>query len=42
MPFSPGQREILKSILEFADEKREAAIEAAREQGFDIAFEEED
>ena len=38
----PGQREILESILEFLDEKRQAAIEAAREQGIDLVFNEDD
>lgn len=38
----PGQREILESILEFLNEKRNAAIETAREQGIDLVFDEDD
>ncbi|KAF8438609.1 hypothetical protein L210DRAFT_3504968 [Boletus edulis BED1] len=37
-----GQREILESILEFLNEKRGAAIDAAREQGIDLVFDEDD
>lgn len=38
----PGQRDILESILEFANEKHKAAIETAREQGIDLVFDDDD
>ncbi|KAF9219357.1 SET domain-containing protein [Gyrodon lividus] len=37
-----GQRDILESMLEFLDGKQEAAIEAAREEGIDVVFDEND
>ncbi|KAG9311045.1 hypothetical protein JVU11DRAFT_8943 [Chiua virens] len=37
-----GQRDILESILEFLNEKRNAAIKSAREQGIDLVFDEDD
>jgi hypothetical protein len=36
-----GQRDILESMLRFLDGKQEAAIEAAREQGIDLVFDQD-
>jgi len=35
----PGQRDILESILRFAEEKEEEAVEEAQKLGIELEFE---
>lgn len=42
LSFHKGQRDILESVLDFANEKQRIAIEMAKEQGVDLLLEDDE